>query len=351
MTPRWTTETPIASLSPFWERRSIQRILVGLASVGVVIGLGVLGYVLLGWSPFDALYMVVITISSVGFGEVRPIDSAAGRLHTMAVIACGLIAVAYTVAGLVALLAEGEIQRALGHQRMRRQIEEMKGHTIIAGFGRIGSLVSEELVANRKPFVVIERSSDRIPEIERRGLLYVQGDATTEAVLLSAGLERARVLVSVMPGDADNVFVTLTAKQLAPGVEIIARAEQHSTQKTLRQAGASHVVMPALIGAHRIASLLTNPSAVEFAELVTNQGKLSLEMEEIPILENSPLSGRTISEADIRRKTDALVIAIKRNDGRMEWPASNEIPLDVGDVVVLLGRRSNLDLFRKLYWA
>jgi voltage-gated potassium channel len=348
---RITTLAVPLKASMVWSRPSVRRIAIGLGLVAAVIVYGVVGYVLLGWSPFDAFYMVVITISGVGFGEVRPMVSTAERVHTILVIGMGLVAVAFTVAGLVALLTEGEIQRVLGHQRMRKQIEELSGHVIIAGFGRIGSLVAEELVANGRPFVVIERAADRIGEIERRGYFYVQGDATDEDVLMAAGLDRAKVLVSVMPGDADNVFVTLTAKQNSSSVEIIARAEQTSTQKTLRQAGASHVIMPAAIGAHRIASLLTNPSLVEFAELVTNQTRLSLEMDEVPIPEGSTLVGRTIAEADVRKKTNALIVAVKHRDGRLDYPVSQESVIEAGDVIVLLGRRSNLDLFRSHYRA
>jgi voltage-gated potassium channel len=309
----------------------------------------VLGYVALGWHPFDALYMVIITVSGVGFGEVRPMETTHERLHTMLVITLGVVAFVYTVGGLVALLTEGEIYRALGHQRMQRHLEELDHHTIVVGFGRIGSLVSEELASNGREFVVIERSSERVAKIERRGYLHVQGNATDEVILEAAGLARAKVLVAVMPNDADNVFVTLTAKQLSPGIEIISRAEQHSTLKTLRQAGASHVVMPAAIGAHRIASLLTNPSAVEFAELVTPQTRLSLEMDEIPIPEGSPLVGLSITEANILRKTNAIVVAVKRHDGHVEYPANLDTPIAAGDVVVLLGRQPNLQRFRQHY--
>ncbi|HEY2159429.1 MAG TPA: potassium channel protein [Isosphaeraceae bacterium] len=336
-------------LGLLWERPAFRRLVFSQVAITAVVVFGTAGYVLLGWSPFDALYMVVITISTVGYGEVRPMRSAAERIHTIGVIATGIVAVSYAVASLVAMLTEGEIRRALGHQRMRRQIDELSGHIIIAGYGRIGSLVAEDLSSNAQAFVVIERSADRIPDIERRGFLYVAGDARDEAVLLAAGLDRARALVSVMAGDADNVFVTLTAKQIAPGVEIIARAEQPSTHKTLRQAGASHIVMPAAIGAHRIASLLTNPSAVEFAELVTTHSRLALEMDEVPIRAGSSLVGHSIAEADVRKRTNALVVAVKRRDGHVEFPASHESPIEAGDVVVLLGRRASLDQFRKLY--
>lgn len=336
-------------ISNFWRRSSVQRILVGFAAVFTVIGLGVIGYVALGWNPFDALFMVVITISGVGFGEVRPMGSTAERIHTMLIIAFGMVAVAYTIAGFVQFLTEGEIQRLLGLQRMRKQIEMLSDHTLVAGFGRVGGLVCEELVAAERPLVVIERSPDRVAEIERQGLLYVVGDATEEATLREAGLERARVLVTAMPSDAETVFITLTARQMAPKVMIVARAEQPSTLKKLQQAGADHVVLPAAIGAHRIVSLLTNPTAVEFAELVTQRSRLAIEMDDVPIDAGSPLDSKTLRDADIGRRTGVIVVAVKRADGRVEFPPSGDEPFAQGDSIVVLGRRSNIIEFRSLF--
>src|SRR3954454_7977743 len=183
----------------FWQRSSVRRILLGFSAVFAVIGLGVLGYVALGWAPFDALFMVVITISGVGFGEVRPMGSSAERIHTMLIIALGMVAVAYTIAGFVQFLTEGEIQRLLGRQRMRRQIEMLDGHIVVAGFGRVGSLVCEELTEAEIPIVVIEQAPARLGDIERLSYPYVAGDATEEATLREAGLERAKVLVTAMP--------------------------------------------------------------------------------------------------------------------------------------------------------
>jgi voltage-gated potassium channel len=335
----------------FWGRRSVRRIVVGFATLLAVIALGVLGYVLLGWSAFDALFMVWITISGVGFGEVRPMGSALERIHTMFVIAFGIVAVAYTVAGFLQLLTEGEIQRALGHQRVRRQIETLKDHIIVTGFGRMGSLVCEELTASGEPFVVIEQSADRVSEIERHGFLYVFGDATEEKVLEEAGLRRAKALVTAVPSDADSVFITLTARELAPDVQIVARAEHPSSQKKLHQAGANHVVLPTAIGAHRIASLLTNPSAVEFVELVTQRSSLAIEMDEFPIDPTSHLVGKTLRDADIGRLTGVIVIAIKRAVGEVEFPPSGDLALSPGDSIVLVGRRANLDQFRRQFLA
>ena len=333
----------------FWRRTSVRRLVIGFTTVLAVVVLGTLGYIMLGWTPFDALFMVVITISGVGFGEVRPMGSTAERVHTMLIIALGMIAVAYTVAGFVQFLTEGEILRLLGHQRMRRQIEEMSGHTVVAGFGRVGSLVCDDLAAAEVSFVVIERSPEKVGEIEGRGFHYVIGDATEEKVLREAGLERARTLVTAMPSDAETVFITLTARQMCPGVMIVARAEQPSTLKKLRQAGANHVVLPAAIGANRIVSLLTNPTAVEFTELVTQRSRLAIEMDDIPIKPGSPLEGKTLRDADIGRRTGVIVIAIKRVDGRVEFPPSGDEPFALGDNIVILGHRSNLELFRRQF--
>ena len=330
-----------------WHRASIRRIVSGFVFLALVIVFGVFGYLSHGWTFFDSLFMVVITISGVGFGEVRPMASTGLRIHTMMVIALGLVAVAYTLAGFVQFLTEGQIRNYLGRQRMRRQIEAMKGHTIIAGFGRVGMLVSDELMSDPGGLLVIERAIERVIEIERRGYANIHADATEEDTLRQAGLERAKTLVSVLPTDAENVFLTLTARRIAPGVEIIARAEQPGTLQTLRQAGADHVVMPAAIGAHRIVSLLTNPSAVEFTELVTRRSSLAIEMEEIPVKLRGPLDGLTLRDADIGRRTGAMVIAVKRADGRVEFPPSGDEPFAPGDSAVILGRRSNLDLFRQ----
>jgi voltage-gated potassium channel len=332
-----------------WSRASVRGLVQGVAVLALVVFCGVTGYVLLGWTLFDAFYMVVITISGVGFGEVRPMRSTPERVHTILVITFGMLSVGYTLARLVQLLTEAEIQNLVGHRRMRRQIETISGHTVVAGYGRVGALVAEELAEAEIPFVVIELNPEKVHDLESRGYLYVQGDASEEAVLRAAGLTRAGHIVTVMPHDAANVFITLTARQMAPGVKIIARAEQPTTQKKLRQAGADHVILPALIGAHRIVSLLTNPSAVEFAELVTQRSSLAIEMDDIPILDASPLRDQTLRNADIGRRTGVIVIAVKRADGRVEFPPSGDEPLSQGDSIVVLGRRSNLDQFRKVF--
>ncbi len=332
-----------------WGRGPVRRIVIGFVLLGSVLVYGTAGYMVRGWTFMDSFYQVFITISAVGLTEVHPLVSTPLRVHTMMIIAMGLFSVAYTLGGFISLLTEGEFQKYLGQQRMMKQIETQKGHTIVAGFGRVGALVCEGLASSALPFVIIEQDTKRVADMEARGFLHMVGDATDEAVLEEAGILRARVLVSALANDAANVFITLTARELSPDLLIIARAEQHTTQKKLRQAGANHVIMPAVIGAHRIVSLLTNPAAVEFVELVTQRYSLAIEMNDIPIHAESPLAGQTLRDADIGRLTGVMVMAIKRADGRVEFPPSGDQPLGPGDSIVLLGRRASLDQFRERF--
>ena len=330
-------------------RETVRRILWGLAFLGMVLVFGTAGYVLQGWSFSDAAYMVAITISTVGFTEVRPLSTGMLRGHTVLVILFGYVAAGYVLAGLLAFFTEEELRKLLGHQRVRRQIESLNGHIIVAGMGRMGTLVCGELDESGHPFVLIDRDDDRIPDLQRRGWLYVIGDASEEKVLLDAGLRRARALVTALPSDAENVFITLTARELAPGVQIIARAEQPTTQKKLRQAGADHVVLPATIGAQRIASILTNPSVVKFTELVTHRSGLAIEMADVEVRAGGSFAAKSLRELDIGRRTGVMVIAVKRGDGQVEFPPSGNEPLAPGDSIVVLGRPSNLEQFRVEY--
>jgi voltage-gated potassium channel len=343
-----TPATPdLQAVSP--PPRVVRPVWRGLLSLSIVIVYGVIGYVATGWSFADALYMVVITISSVGFTEVRPVDSPYLRVHTMLVIAFGMVAVGYTLAGILRFVAEDELAKLLGHQRVKRMIDHLSGHTIVAGMGRMGDLLCEELAAAAEPFVLIEISAEKLTIAAARGWLHVAGDATEEEVLARAGLARAKNLVTAIPNDAANVFITLTARQMNAHVQIIARAERSSTQKKLKQAGANHVVLPAAIGAHRIVSILTNPSAVEFIELVTHRSSLAIEMDEVAVTDPGPFAGQTLRDADIGRRTGVIVVAVKRVDGRVEFPPKGDEPFAAGDSIVLLGRRANLMHFREAF--
>jgi voltage-gated potassium channel len=265
----------------------------------------------------------------------------------MSVIGLGLLAVAFTLGSFVQFLTESEIIDYFGRHRMTRHIQTLTDHTIIAGYGHLGSLICDELALRERPFVLIDLSRDRLATAEARGFNLVVGDATEEHVLKEAGIERAKVLVSVTPNDAENVFITLTARQMCPKLVIISRAEGPSTPKKLKQAGADHIVMPAAIGAHRIVSLLTNPAAVDFAELVTTRSSVEIEMDELLIAPSSTLAGQSLRDADIKRRTGVIVIAIKRGDGQLEFPPSGNEVFAAGDSIVMMGQRHALHLFRE----
>ena len=337
-------DTP-AALAPA-ASPSLRSLQVGLGLFTVVLIYGTIGYVMAGWTVGDAFYQVVITVSGVGLGEVRPLEGTWLRVHTILVIAFGVVATGWTIAGILRYVTEQELNRALGHRRVRKQIDSLRGHTIVVGYGRMGTLLGAELAEAASPFVVVERAPERLAELLSRGLLFVEGDATDEKVLLQAGLDRARAMVTTIPSDAANVFITLTARQMSARVQIIARAELASTEPKLLQAGATQVILPAAIGAHRVAAMLLNPRAVEFSELVTRTNRLDIEIEEAPVDAGGPFHGRTLRDLDVGRRTGVMVMAIKRAGGEIEFPPTGGEALEPGDSIILLGRRPNLDDFR-----
>ncbi len=336
-------------LAGFFRRKAVRRVVYGFIAIQVVALYGVTGYMIMGWTFIDALYQVVITISGVGFDEVQPMATTGLRVFTMSVIGLGMLSVAFTLGSFVQFLTETEILEYFGRHRMSKHIQTLSGHIIVAGFGRLGGLICDELTVREKPFVLIDLSQERAAMAEARGFPIVHGDATEEHVLQQAGVERAKVLVTVVPNDAENVFITLTARQMCSHLVIVSRAEGPSTPKKLKQAGADHIVMPAAIGAHRIVSLLTNPAAVEFAELVTNRSSVEIEMDELLISASSALAGLSLRDADIKRRTGVIVIAIKRADGRLEFPPTGDENFSPGDAIVLMGQRPNLEQFREHY--
>lgn len=217
--------------------------------------IAVVGYVLAGWGWIDAAYMVTITIFGVGYGEVHPIEPVWLKVFTMAVIFAGCSSLIYVIGGIVQMLTEGEIERMLGTRTMKREIDQLSDHTIICGYGRIGQMLAAELLQHDEPLVVIDRDIERVERATADGFLAMTGDAVNDEDLQKAGLFRARTLATVLPDDARNVFVTLTARDLSETINIIARAESPCTERKLLRGGANSVVMPAAIGAIRIAQL------------------------------------------------------------------------------------------------
>jgi voltage-gated potassium channel len=296
-----------------------------------------------GW--LDALYMVVITVGTVGFGEKSDAPDAE-KILTIIIILLGVTVVAYIFAGFVQMVTAGEIRKALGQRRMNREIENLNGHVIVCGIGRVGELLAEELTRQEGKFVIIDRDVERLNELTNLRCLTIAGDATHEDVLVHAGVERAKSLVSALPNDAENVFITLSARNLNRDLQIIARAEQPNTYKKLLQAGANRVVMPATIGAQRMAAMISRPSTVEFLELVADRNVLDVELDEFPIPVGSPLVKTSLAESGIRKNFGLLMVAVKRKVGAIIFNPDSDYIFQEDDVAIVMGRTEDILRFR-----
>lgn len=305
---------------------------------------GTVGYKLLeGWSWHDALFMTVITLSTVGYGEVRPL-SGVGELFTVGLILLGVGGVAYTFSTLADYFIAGELNGILRRQRMVRTISRLRNHYVICGYGRVGQQVVQGLRANQYDVVVIDSTTDHVPEFEREGIHYVIGDAASDPVLQQAGIEHASGLCTCLPNDATNVFVVLSARTFNPDLFIISRSNQPESERKLRIAGANQVINPYLITGHRMAAQLLHPSVVEFLDVIMRSGELELRIEEIKIGPASTMNGRTLAECHVRSKTGVNVLAVRRHDGKLFTYLPAEFTLETGDALVGLGTQPQLSL-------
>jgi voltage-gated potassium channel len=327
---------------------SLRRVRQGAIVLCVLFLAGVVAYRLAGRSWLDAVYMVVITISTVGYGESSSL-SPGQQWITIGVIVFGISVAVFTFGGFIQMTMEGELERALKLGRTTRAIEKLEGHVILCGFGRIGQILAQELAAKKQPFVVVDNNSESLAEAQNRGYLVLLGDATEEAVLQSAGVERARTVVTALPGDAANVFITLTSRNLNRDLQIIARGEYQTTEKKLLQAGADRVVLPAAIGALRMAAMITRPSTIELMELVSGQSVLDVEVDEILVAAGSPLVGKALADAQTRSRSGLLVVAVKKSGGAMTFNPGTELVFQSGDTIIVMGKQDDIDRFRQEY--
>lgn len=324
----------------------LQRARGGAALLASIVIVAVLGYHWAGYDWLEAVWMVVITIFSVGFGE-RSTESPAVQLLTICVIVFGISSAFYTFGGLLEMVLEGELNQVLGHQRRTRGIEQLKDHVIICGFGRIGQILAADLTRQKMPFVVIDQDVARTSDAKDRSYLFLEGDATNDEILMAAGVGRARVLVTALPNDASNVFITLTGRNLNPHIFIVARAEHRSSERKLLQAGANRVVMPAASGAKQMARLITRPSTADLVELVAESTQLDVELDEMLVAPNSRLINKTIRQTEAHSRFHLLVVAVKREDGAMEFNPDAEFQFAPGQILILMGHHADIDRFRR----
>lgn len=314
-------------------------------AIVVLIGAGTAGYVFAeGWSAADALYMVVITLSTVGFQEVRPLGPA-GRAVTALLIVTGVATFAYVASAFMRFSIEGELRHIVGRRRMVRDIARLENHLILCGYGRVGREVCRNLLADEVPLIVIDRDEKALAGLDDLGVPHLRGDAVEEEVLTSARIQHARGLLLTLSSEADNVYVTLLARDLRPDLLVIARSVSEQGERRLVAAGANRVVSPERIGARSMSNTVTRPSTVDFTEIVTARENLELQLEEIRLSSDSPLSGKSIEECNIRRNFGLIVVGILSADGEMLFNPAPGQRLEAGATLIVLGRREDLRRF------
>lgn len=290
----------------------------------------------------DAIFMIAITLSTVGYGEVQPL-SPAGRVVTIFIIIFGITITGYTAGTFIRMLIEGELSKKFGRKKVEKKILKLKDHYIICGYGRIGKLITKELGKHNEKFLVIDNDSNRISDLETTGTPYMLLDARDENSLIKAGIMRAKGLVTAVMSDADNVFITLTARMLRQDIYILARSSEPQNEKKLQSAGATRVVSPYLIGGQRMAQLLVRPTVVDFIDIATMDDKFGLRMEEAMIRPGSPYVGKTLVDSNLRKDYGVIIVLIKKASGEMKFnPSPTEI-LEKNDVLVMLGKVPDLE--------
>ncbi len=321
---------------------TFRKIAQWAASLLALLVAGSLGFMWLeGWDFFDSLYMTVTTLTTVGYGETHPLDRA-GRIYNMVLILSGMGVLFYIVGSLARAVVEGEIQSALGRRKLIKHIKRLKNHYILCGFGRIGEVIARQLKGRGLSLVVVENDPALLAHLEASGHYFINGDATREDILLEAGIERAKGLISVVSSDADNVYVVLTARSLNPNLFIVARGEGIGSEKKLLRAGADKVESPHEMGGQKMAQTIMRPTVVTFMELAMKEG-VDWTMEEIAVGQASPLLGVPLKDSGIRQNLNLILVAIKRADGELLFNPIHETHILAGDTLIALGLRKNLD--------
>jgi voltage-gated potassium channel len=314
----------------------------------IIIIVGVSGYMMIeGWSPLEAFYMLVITLFTVGYGEVRTL-STAGMILTILIIVCGVGAAVYAVGQLVEMIVEGQIIGYRRRRRMERKIKEMKSHYIICGFGRVGHQVADEFLLAKIPCVIIDSKPETAEELEPKGVPYIIGDITSDEKLEEAGMKNAKGLVACADSDVANVFVTLSARALNRELYIVARASERQTEEKLKMAGANRVISPYFISGRRMAALATRPVASDFLDMVMHGEHLDFSLREIPIPDRSYLVNKSLAEAEIRQKSGATVLAMRKADGAFNLQPLAASRVEKGDILVVIGTQEQLELLGKM---
>lgn len=320
-----------------------QRIRIGAFSLVCVLTLSVVGFhFLAGYDWLDAVWMVVITVSTVGYSENTQSTSVV-QILTICVILLGVTSSVYTCGGFIQLLLEGEVERALGKRKMSKEIKRLDGHVIICGFGRLGLDLVNQLQHRGIPFVVVDVDLEKVIQAGERKVLAIHGDATSEQVLETANLSAARALVTALPSDAENVFITLTARNLRPDIQIIAKSEQESSCRKLRQAGADKIVMPHRVGAQQMERMISRPTTADLVELFAEASHLEMELDEFRVSQTSNLVGTALSDSKIKEEFNLLVVGIKNRDGEFRFNPPPQETIGDEDTLLVIGQVDDIN--------
>ncbi len=325
-----------------WLVATLRRVAILIAMSTLLVAFGVSGYIIVEHFTFlEALYMTVITLATVGYGEVKPLDDA-GRIFTIVLILTGAGFLTYCLIYFSQVLLDPNLIDLYRRRRLKKQLDQLEDHYVICGYGQMGQIIVEELLNHKLPVVVIDSDDSLIIRFREKGILHLMADATEEGNLIAAGIQRAKGLVAVVNKDTDNVFIVLTARDINKDMLIFARAGSPSTHKRLLKAGANRVVSPFATGAHRIAQNILRPTVTDFLELALSTEGLELSLEELVIPPDADLVGKELMHSGIRSQYNLIVVAIKRSGGSMIYNPSPQEIIEAGDILIAIGPQENL---------
>jgi len=317
----------------------------------IVLVCGTVGYTVIeGWNLLESFYMTIITVTTVGYGEVHSL-SHAGRLFTIGLIFVGYSLCLYVAGSVIQFMVDGKIRALLGRRKLDSRIKRLRNHYIVCGYGRIGREIASHLMEKPVGLVVVDQNPDLIPAMEEDRVLYICASATEESTLTKAGIKHAKVLIAALATDTDNVFLVLTARQLNPNLFIMARASQEAVKPKLLAAGADKVESPYEIGAHSMAMRVLRPTVTNFLDLALARKNKDIQMEEIPISPDSEICGKTLSGSQIRQNFDLIVVAIKKSDDSMIFNPSFDAVIRENDTIIVVGNSENLERFAEVAMA
>lgn len=325
-----------------------KRLILVVGLIVLVVAFGTAGYMgIEGWNFWDSFYMTIITMTTVGYREIHDL-SFEGIIFTIVLIIGGVGTVLYALSTGAKFIIEGELQEIYGRKRLEKKLKDLRGHYIVCGYGRMGKIIARELKHEKLKFAVIEKNEVILDSDEKEEFFIIQGDATKDELLKRVGIERAKCLISVLPTDAENLYVVLSARGLNSDLLIVARAGEEGSEQKLLRAGADRVVSPYHIGGLRMAHSVLKPAVVDFIEFATKSGNIDLQIEEINIQEGSSLVNNSLDQCGIGRDLGIIIVAIKQLNGEMKFNPTFRTTIEAGDTLIAVGETSKLKILEDM---